>query len=174
MGKKGNIFWLMGPTSSGKTTISETLVKRMRSNNHSIIHFDGDEIRDLLGKSFGFTKENRLTVVSIIVHLALKNAELGIDVIVSALTANNGARQYIKDKIENLKVVYIQCEKDVCVARDPKGLYKKAQNGEIETLIGFHSPYNPPASPSLIINTANSSLEESVQLLDNFIKKNTF
>ena len=60
----GFVLWLMGPTSSGKTTVSNALVAQLRAAGTPIIHFDGDEVRDLFGDNLGFKPEDRLRVVS--------------------------------------------------------------------------------------------------------------
>jgi len=45
------IFWLMGPTSSGKTTLAKLLNDRLFSANNYSLHFDGDEVRDTFGEN---------------------------------------------------------------------------------------------------------------------------
>ena len=79
--------WLMGPTSSGKTTISENVIQICRIKKFFIIHYDGDEVRNLFGKSFGFEEKNRNLVIHSLVYMAKKANDTGIPCIVSALTA---------------------------------------------------------------------------------------
>jgi len=159
--------WLMGPTSSGKTTISKQFVKVCQKKNFPIIHYDGDEIRNLFGKNFGFSEENRNLVIHTLAYMAKKANESGIPVIISALTAHKSAREYISKNISNLKIIYIKCPISVCVSRDPKGLYKKAINKEINTLIGYNTEYIEPINPNLTLLTNEHSIEKNtVQLLD--------
>ena len=164
------IIWLMGVTSSGKTTIAENFLKRQRKNGVRIIHFDGDEVRDFFGNSLGFSKSERLKVVKTLVHLANKSLDAGCNVIVSALTANQEARQYIRANVRRLVLGYIQCDIEKCAERDPKGLYRLAKAGKISTLIGYNSQYIPPSNPDFTINTDNSSVEESVGLLIDYFQ----
>ena len=81
------VLWLLGPTSSGKTTIANDLLVSLRNKRTPVIHYDGDEIRDLFGETISFSAEDRHKVVSTIVHLANKASDAGLNVIVSALTA---------------------------------------------------------------------------------------
>ena len=81
-------LWLMGPTSSGKTTLAELTVKRLLGDGIIAINFDGDEVRNFFGEDFGFTPCDRKRVVSTLVHLTNKATSSGINVIVSALTAH--------------------------------------------------------------------------------------
>ena len=162
--------WLMGPTSSGKTTISERLIKICQKNKFSIIHYDGDEVRDLFGDGFGFDKKNRNLVVHMLVYMAKKANDTGMPCIVSALTAHDSSRKYIRSKLKNLKTIYIKCPISVCAKRDPKGLYKRAKNKEIDTLIGYNSDYVEPIDPDLVLHTNEYSIEDNVIQLMNFLK----
>jgi adenylylsulfate kinase len=89
------ILWLLGPTSAGKTTLAKHFTGEWRKRNQSIIHFDGDEIRNLFGNDFGFRPEDRLKVVSTLIHLAKKSSEAGMSAVISALTASGEARELV-------------------------------------------------------------------------------
>jgi len=154
------VLWLLGPTSCGKTTIAKQLLSFIRENRIPVIHYDGDEVRDLFGPEFGFSQEQRLKVVKTVVHLTNKATEAGLNVIVSALTANPDARRYVDEHTQNIITGYVKCSIDECAKRDPKGLYKKAQNGEINTLIGYNSEYHEPENPDLVLDSERYSPEE--------------
>lgn len=160
--RKNHIFWIMGPTSSGKTTLALHFLDKLRKEGSGAIHYDGDEVRDFLGPNHGFAEGDRLRVVSTLVHLANKAIDAGLNVVVSALTANQDARDYIKHNVKNLVLIYLECSIEKCSERDPKGLYSKARRGEIETLIGINTKYLPPENPDIIINTERESIENAV------------
>lgn len=159
---RNHIYWLMGPTSSGKTTLAHHLLDKFRKNGNFAVHYDGDEVRDFFGPSHGFAEADRLKVVKTIVHLSNKAFDSGLNVVVSALTANQDARDYIKHNVRNLVLIYIECSIEKCSERDPKGLYNKAKRGEIKTLIGHNTVYLPPENPAIIINTERESIENTV------------
>lgn len=159
----------MGPTSSGKTTIGEDLNRKLRGKNILTIHYDGDEVRDFFGSDFGFGGHNRLQVVKTLVYLANKAVEAGLNVVVSALTANDDARSYVQSQCCNLITAYIKCSISTCADRDPKGLYKKAQQGEIKTLIGFHTEYLAPSDPDVVVETETASLEKCSEQLIKYL-----
>ena len=167
--KRPYTLWLMGPTSSGKSTIAEYFVKALRDEDKTIIHYDGDEIRDFFGKDFGFSENNRGKVVETLAHLARKANEAGIDVVVSALTAHQTARDYIANQIPNLIIGYVNCPISVCAERDPKSLYEKARKGEIDTLIGYNSEYLAPRNPDIILDSNTLSIDENTRNLINHI-----
>ena len=167
---KKHILWIMGPTSSGKTTIAKQLIKTQREKGLLYIEYDGDEVRNFFSPNIGFEKSDRLRVVATIVHLANKSLEAGMNVVVSALTANEDARLFIKKNVKNLVLIYLNCTIATCIKRDPKGIYKKAISGEIETLVGFNSEYYPPKKPDIIINTEKQSLDQCIKTIINKIK----
>ena len=112
--------WVMGPTSSGKTTIATSCCEKLHKSDKKVLHFDGDEIRELFGPGLGFSEKQRNHVVQTLTFLACKANEAGINVVVSALTAHQSAREFVEKNIPNLKICYINCPIDVCVERDPK------------------------------------------------------
>ena len=155
------ILWIMGPTSSGKTTVAQHMMNYLRKTGKPVIHYDGDEIRNFFGQDFGFSETNRLKVVCTLVHLANKALDAGMYVVVSALTAHRDARNYVRKNVKKLILVYLNCSVDKCMERDPKGLYEKARNGEIQTLIGFNSQYLPIEDPDIILDTETKATETS-------------
>jgi len=156
-----NVFWIMGPTASGKTTLANIILSKLRENDTLAIHYDGDEVRDFFGLSLGFEKADRLKVVKTIVHLSNKAIDAGLNVIISALTANQDARNYVIRNVKNLILIYLECSIKKCMQRDHKGLYEKAVKKEINTVIGYNNEYLSPENPDIIINTDEKSLESS-------------
>lgn len=167
----GFVLWMLGPTSSGKTTIAELLLTRLRQDNVMTLHYDGDEVRDFFGDTLGFSPSSRFRVVDTLIHLANKAASASVNVIVSALTANEDARAHVREKIPGLLTCYVECSIETCAERDPKGLYGMAKRGEIDTLIGFNSEYVAPQSPDIIINTENITPSEAVDALIDFLRE---
>ncbi|MEI2297443.1 adenylyl-sulfate kinase [Ensifer sp. MJa1] len=156
----GTVLWLLGPTSAGKTTLATRVVADLRAAGLPAILFDGDEVRDFFGDQLGFGADSRLRVVSVLVHLANKAAEAGLNVIVAALTAGEDARDYVRKNVKNLTTGYVACSIQGCAERDPKGLYGKAMRGEIDTLIGYNSAYLPPDNPDFVLDTEKYSLDQ--------------
>ena len=68
-------------------------------------------------------------------------------------------------------MIYTKASVDVCKKRDVKGLYAKAKSGEIKNFTGISSPYEEPEKPDLVIDTAKERVNESIEKLYNFIRK---
>lgn len=154
------MLWLLGPTSAGKTTLGTHTVAKLRARGIPAILLDGDEVRDWFGPGLGFGSASRLRVVTTLVHLANKAAEAGMHVVVAALTAGEDARDYVRGHVKGLTLGYVACSIETCAQRDPKGLYRKAVNGEIDTLIGYNGAYRPPERPDLVLDTEKYSIEQ--------------
>lgn len=164
-------LWLMGPTSAGKTTIALALVEYLKCAGHPVLHVDGDEVRALFGKNIGFTKEDRLRVVNACIFMMEKARQAGVSAICSALTANDDARKMLQNHTPQISTGYIFCPIEICADRDPKGLYQKAKNGEIDTLIGYNTEYKTPENPDITIDTSLMSIDDAVAKIVNFIQK---
>jgi len=170
--KPGKVVWIMGLTSSGKTTIAYSLAARLSYSKVPVTILDGDEARTIFGPNFSFEAKNRLQVIKSIVHHAKKAVSKGDNVIVSALTAGDESRKFIKDEIENLTIIYLDCPIEECIIRDEKGLYAKAINGKIDTIAGINFEYSVPNSPHLVLNTLDLSVDECVGELLGFLISN--
>ena len=68
-------------------------------------------------------------------------------------------RSHLKDA----RIGYVHCDLNECIKRDPKGLYKKAIDGEITTLVGYNTPYIPPNSMSVDIDTLSCDIDQAVE-----------
>jgi len=66
--------------------------------------------------------------------------------------------------------VFIDTPLDRCEKRDPKGLYKKARNGEIPNFTGISSPYEAPLSPEIHIINYDKSVEEAAEEVIDYLK----
>lgn len=167
----GSVLWLLGPTSAGKTTLATRVIADLRNNGIPSILFDGDEVRGFFGDDLGFGADSRLRVVSVLAHLANKAADAGLHVVVAALTAGEDAREYIRANVRNLTLGYVACSIQTCARRDPKGLYRRAMTGEIDTLVGYNSEYRPPDCPDLVLDTEAHSLDElAARIVDSYVQ----
>ena len=70
--------------------------------------------------------------------------------------------------------VYCAADITVCETRDTKGLYKKARSGEIKEFTGISSPYEAPLNPEIFVDTGSLDLNDSVEKIINYLKKENF
>jgi adenylylsulfate kinase len=169
---KGFTLWFTGLSGSGKTTITNQLVKELRKRDVSLEVLDGDIVRENLSKGLGFSKEDRDTNIRRIAFVANLLSRHGVPVITAAISPykeiRNEAREMMDDRFIE---VYAKASVEVCEQRDVKGLYAKARSGEIKEFTGVSDPYEPPDDPELVIETEKQSPEESAQQILTYLEE---
>jgi adenylyl-sulfate kinase len=163
-GHPSAIVWLYGLSGSGKSTIANSLEKRLFEMGNRTYILDGDNTRIGLNKDLGFSATDRLENVRRVAEVAKLMDDAGIIVIVSLITPYEAQRTLAKEILKNERFleVYVQCALETCEQRDPKGLYRKARLGEIPNFTGISDPFEEPLNPNVIVDTDNSDLNECV------------
>jgi adenylyl-sulfate kinase len=163
----GVIIWLTGLSGSGKSTISETLLDIMSGYDYQTVVLDGDNIRKGLSKDLGFSLEDRKENIRRISEVCKIFSDNNINVITAFISPMEEDRNMARDIIgeENFIEVFVDCPLEICEERDPKGLYKKARNGEIPNFTGIYSPYIPPKSPSVRVQTDKMNKNECARII---------
>jgi len=166
----GFVVWFTGLSGAGKSTLAEALRRRLVGERVLEI-LDGDEVRTHLSKGLGFSREDRDTNIRRIGFVARLLARHGAAVATAAISPYAATRAEVREEAEREGIpfveVYVQAALDSLVARDVKGLYKKALAGEIAHFTGVSDPYEPPASPDVVVQTDRESVEESLaRILD--------
>lgn len=162
----GFCIWLTGFSGSGKTTIAEKLVEHFEGSRY-IETMDGDELRQGLSRDLGFSKEDRNEHNHRVIFCTKLLARNGVIVVVALISPYRETRAYAKEEIPNMMEVFVNAPIDVCIERDPKGLYEQALAGEIKNFTGIDDPYEKPLEPDVTVNTHEETVNESVnKILD--------
>jgi len=162
-GQKAQVLWLTGLSGSGKSTIANALEKKLFSLGMHAYVLDGDNLRLGLNKDLGFTKEDRAENVRRVAEVAKLLIDAGLIVITALVSPFEQDRAQAKAIFEEgeFKEIFINTPVEICIERDPKGLYKKAAKGEIPNFTGVGQDYETPKSPDLTLDgTAN--IEDSI------------
>jgi adenylyl-sulfate kinase len=165
MAQKGFVLWFTGLSGAGKTTLTETLVPQFKARGLNVEVLDGDEVRTNLSKGLGFSKEDRDTNIRRIGYVARLLARNGVAALTAAISPYAEIRDEVRATVEADGVkfveVYVQASLDTLVARDVKGLYKKALAGEIKQFTGVSDPYEAPLNPEVQVSSDNETVEQS-------------
>ena len=165
--QKGVLVWLTGLSSSGKSTVAYNVEQALVGRGHLAYVLDGDNIRHGLNSNLGFSAEDRTENIRRIGEVGKLFTDGGIITLasfVSPYAADRAAVRALMGEGDFIEV-FVDTPLEVCEARDPKGLYKKARAGEIPNFTGISAPYEAPTNPELVIKTADSTLEEAAALL---------
>ncbi|MEG7378399.1 adenylyl-sulfate kinase [Bacillus subtilis] len=171
---KSSILWLTGLSGSGKSTIANAAARELFELGYQVIVLDGDNIRHGLNKDLGFSDEDRKENIRRIGEVAKLFVQQGTIVITAFISPFREDREQVRQLVEagEFNEVYIKCDLDICEQRDPKGLYKKARNGEIPFFTGIDSPYEEPEAPELVLDSGKHDREACKNQLIEFVKKN--
>ena len=152
--QRPQVVWLTGLPSAGKSTIADALERQLHAIGMHTYALDGDNIRTGLNKDLGFTPEDRSENVRRIAETAKLMLDAGLIVIVSAVSPFRSDRRAARDLFGDgdFIEVFIDTPVDVCIQRDPKGLYAKARAGTILNMTGVGQRYEPPEEPEIILD----------------------
>ena len=172
LGQRAGTIWLTGLSGSGKSTIAFALEQELTAQGHLAYVLDGDNVRHGLNRDLGFAPEDRQENIRRIAEVAALFNQTGVIVISSFISP------YAKDRDSAREIVggsflevFVDAPLEVCEARDPKGLYKRARAGEIAEFTGLTAPYEPPKNPDMHLRTDQASPEEIVQAIIAELKK---
>lgn len=172
--QKPKLIWFTGLSGAGKSTVANLVEQKLHSLGYHTYLLDGDNIRFGLNKDLGFKEGDRAENVRRIGEVGKLMLDAGLIVFVSCISPfqsdRDGARKSLKegDFIE----VFVDASLDVCEKRDPKGLYKKARNGEIKNLTGLGSPYEKPLAPEIYLDSNKFSAEELAEQVLQYLLSN--
>jgi adenylylsulfate kinase len=151
---RGVVVWFTGLSGAGKTTITNALAPELLAEGKRVEVLDGDIVRTHLSRGLGFSREDRdlnVARIAFVAHLLARN---GVVVLVAAVSPYRAARDAARETIGDFVEVHVAPPLDECVARDTKGLYRKALAGEIPQFTGVNDPYEPPEAPELTLDTS--------------------
>ena len=160
--EKGFCLWFTGLSGSGKTTITNVLVKELRRRGSKLEVLDGDIVRQNLSKGLGFSKEDRDTNIRRVAFVASLLARNDVPVITAAISPYRELRDEARAKMDGRFIeAYVKASVEECERRDVKGLYAKARAGEIKEFTGVSDPYEPPKDPDSVRDLVATLDEEA-------------
>jgi bifunctional enzyme CysN/CysC len=169
MGHRGAVIWFTGLSGAGKSTIAQALERDLfRRGIHTYV-LDGDNVRHGLNSNLGFAPEDRVENIRRVSEVAKLMADSGVVVVTAFISPYRMDRQRAREialegRAEFIEV-FVDAPLEVCEARDPKSLYKKARAGEIREFTGIDAPYESPEDPEIVVHTDRQTVEESISTI---------
>ncbi|MFY4773815.1 adenylyl-sulfate kinase [Metabacillus sp. RGM 3146] len=170
------VIWLTGLSGSGKSTIANQLASELFNRDTQVYVLDGDNVRQGLNGDLGFSEQDRVENIRRIGEVSKLFVDSGSVVVTAFISPFKQDREQVRNLLADKEFieVYVKCPLEECENRDPKGLYKKARNGEIRNFTGLDSPYEEPVNPEFTIETDEKSVSECVDDLLDYLEKNQY
>jgi bifunctional enzyme CysN/CysC len=165
-GHRGAVVWLTGLSGAGKSTIAQVLERELFNRAMHTYVLDGDNIRHGLNSNLGFSPDDRVENIRRVSEVAKLMADAGTVVITAFISPyrmdRRRAREIALEGNAEFIEVFVDAPLEVCEARDPKNLYKKARAGEIQEFTGIDAPYEAPEDPEIVVHTDRQTVDESL------------
>lgn len=178
-GHRGCVAWFTGLSACGKSTVANLVDHKLHALGVHGYVLDGDNIRHGLNASaamlnerhgqrfaerfgLGFSAEDREENIRRIGAVAKLFCEAGVIAITAFISPYRADRDRVRATLADgdFVEIFVDAPLEVCEARDPKGLYKKARAGQLKGFTGIDDPYEPPLNPELVLDAAAGSPEE--------------
>ena len=173
-GQKPGVVWFTGLSGSGKSTIANIVERKLHQMGRHTYMLDGDNVRHGLNRDLGFTEEDRVENIRRVAEVSGLMVDAGLIVLVSFISPFRAERRLARERLAEGEFieVFVDTPIEVAEQRDPKGLYKKARQGELKNFTGIDSPYERPENPEIRIDSTVTSAEEAADIVVAFILSN--
>ena len=170
------LLWFTGLSGSGKSTIANAVEAKLYEMGRHTYLLDGDNIRHGLNRDLGFGETDRIENIRRIGEVAKLFVDSGLIVLTAFISPFRSDRESVRSLVGEGEFVeiFVDTPLEVCEARDPKGLYRKARAGEIPDFTGISSPYEAPLSPEIHLKNDKIGIEESVEEIVAYLKKDGY
>ena len=156
------VVWLTGLSGSGKSSTADALEKKLHALGYKTYTLDGDNLRHGLNNDLGFTDADRVENIRRVAEVAKLMVDAGLIVITAFISPFISERDYARQIVadDEFIEVFVDAPLEVCEARDPKGLYKKARAGHLKNFTGIDSEYQKPKNPEIVLQSSDRTPEE--------------
>jgi len=159
------VLWFTGLSGSGKSTVAKALEQRLFALGVRTFSLDGDNVRHGLNSDLGFgaaARTENIRRVAEVARLALEHGNIVLCTFISPYAADREAARALAPE-GSFWELFVKCDVEICKERDPKGLYERAERGEIPNFTGVSAPYEEPLQPEMVLETDRHSADELAQ-----------
>jgi bifunctional enzyme CysN/CysC len=172
MGQRPRLLWFTGLSGAGKSTVANLVEAKLHARGRHTFLLDGDNLRLGLTRDLGFSDADRAENIRRVGETAKLMLDSGLIVLAAFISPFRAERRMVRDLIgERFAEIFVDVPLSEAERRDPKGLYAKARAGKIPNFTGIGSPYEPPESPELHLDTGRFSPEEAADAVIRYIEE---
>jgi bifunctional enzyme CysN/CysC len=163
-GQKPCVLWFTGLSGAGKSTVADRLEQRLHALGKRTYLLDGDNVRHGLNKDLGFTDQDRVENIRRVAEVSKLMVDAGLITLVSFISPFRSERSMARSLVEEGEFVeiFVDTPLEICEARDPKGLYKKARAGDLKNFTGIDSDYQAPEAAEIVLKSAEHDVDALV------------
>lgn len=172
-GQKPAVLWFTGLSGAGKSTIANLVEKYLHAQGRHTMSLDGDNVRHGLNRDLGFSEADRVENIRRVAEVAKLFVEAGLIVLVSFISPYRAERMLARDCVEDGEFleIFVDTPVEECRRRDPKGLYRRADAGQIRNFTGVDAPYEEPLDPEIRLQTLGAAPEEQAEQVVNELRR---
>jgi bifunctional enzyme CysN/CysC len=174
MSQKPAVLWFTGLSASGKSTIANLVEKRLHAQGRHTMSLDGDNVRHGLNRDLGFSEADRVENIRRVAEVSRLFVDAGLIVLVSFISPYRAERMLARDCVEEGEFleIFVDTPVEECRRRDPKGLYARADAGQIRNFTGVDAPYEEPLDPEIRLPTLEAPPEVLAErVVDELIRR---
>ncbi len=162
---QGAVIWFTGVPAAGKSTIAGKVQELLEARGLPVENLDADEVRQNLSPNLGYTPEARDENTKRLAWMAKMLSKYGVNVLVAAVSPLRYHRDRAREYCPHFVEVAVKASLETCKQRDPKGLYARAERGEVNDIAGWHMPYEESLNPEVVIDTEQVSVAEAADMV---------
>lgn len=155
--------WITGLPASGKSTIAAKLVRQLLNRGVDVALLESDELRKILTPHPRYDPDERDMFYRQMIYIGVLLTQHGIAVIFDATANRRVYRDWARQQIPKFVEAYVDCPLATCIARDPKGIYRRASEGKAETVPGLQAAYEAPEKPEIILHGDRDAPEDEAR-----------
>ena len=161
------ILWFTGLSGAGKSTIANLVEAELLARGAHTAMLDGDNVRHGLNRDLGFTNADRVENIRRVGEVAKLMTDAGLIVLCAVISPFRAERQLVRELTNTGEFIeiFVDTSLDTCIARDPKGLYRRALAGEIKNFTGIDQAYERPEAPELVLHADRHPPEELARMV---------
>jgi sulfate adenylyltransferase len=168
--REGICVWFTGLSAAGKSTTAEILTAMLARYGRHVTLLDGDVVRTNLSDGLGFDRAGRDANIRRIGFVASEIVRHGGVAVCAAISPYRETRNAVREMVgDNFIEVFVSTSLDICRERDPKGMYAKAEAGELENFTGVDDVYEEPSAAEIVIDGAGPTAEENAETIISFL-----
>ena len=156
-------IWVTGLPASGKSTLVAALKTQLIDRGIDVAVLESDVLREILTPHPRYDEQEREIFYRQMTYIGTLLIEHGVPVVFDATANLRRFRDEARGKISQFLEVFVDCPLEVCMVRDPKGIYRKGREGTSQAVPGLHAVYEPSASPDVVVHGDSEASERAAQ-----------